>query len=196
MSMNLISHLRLCDDKFQEVRSFGKDMLKSPVGLTLNKETRALYVADVYAHCVYKFNVDDGRLLGNIGSQGSEVGQIRQPQDVTLTKKGHVIVADFTNDRIQMFDANGKFMRTLVGSGREDGKVLSPFGVTMDMDENIIVSSNHKLQLFDKNGVFITRIDHKNDGLECPLGITVISNRPRRVAVANLGQNNVKIFNY
>ncbi|XP_033097504.1 E3 ubiquitin-protein ligase TRIM71-like [Anneissia japonica] len=186
----------LCDDKFQEVRSFGKDMLKSLEGLTLNKETRTLYVADVYAHCVYKFNVDDGRLMGKIGSESSGVGKMKQPRDVTLTKEGHVIVADFTNDRIQMFDANGKFMRTLVGSGREDGKVLSPFGVTMDMDENIIVSSNHKLQLFDKNGVFITRIDHKNDGLECPLGITVISNRPRRVAVANLGQNNVKIFNY
>ncbi|XP_033097513.1 E3 ubiquitin-protein ligase TRIM71-like [Anneissia japonica] len=186
----------LCDEKLQEVRSFGKGTLKSPFGLTLNKETRALYVADISAHFVYKFNVDDGRLLGKIGSAGSGVGQMKQPRDVTLTKEGHVIVADIGNDRIQMFDANDKFMRILVGTGEKDGKVWGPCGVTMDMDENIIVSSNHKLQLFDKNGVFITRIDHKNDGLQCPLGITVIPNRPRRVAVANHRPNNMTNFHF
>ncbi|XP_033122401.1 E3 ubiquitin-protein ligase TRIM71-like [Anneissia japonica] len=186
----------LCDENFQEVRSFGKGMFKFPFGLTLNKETRALYVADNNAHCVYKFNVDDGRLLGEIGSEGSEVGQMMYPQDVILTKEGHVVVADFGNERIQMFDANDKFMRIIVGTGKKDGKVWGPHGVTMDMDENIIVSSNHKLQLFDKNGVFLARIDHKDDELDSPLGITVISNRPRRVAVANHRPNNVKIFNY
>ncbi|XP_033118979.1 tripartite motif-containing protein 2-like [Anneissia japonica] len=186
----------MCDDKFKEIISFGKGILKYPEGLTVNKKTGVLYVEDGEAHCVFKFNVDDGRLLGKIGSEGSEVGQMNTPVDVTLTKESHMIIADFNNDRIQMFDANDKFMRILVGCGEEDGKVLGPCGVTMDMDENIIVSSNHKLQLFDKNGVFIKRIDHEDDGLDIPYGITVISNRPRRVAVANHKANNVKIFNY
>ncbi|XP_033112143.1 tripartite motif-containing protein 2-like [Anneissia japonica] len=186
----------MCDDKFQEIRSFGKGILKFPIGLTLHKETRALYVADRNYHCVYKFNVDDGRLLGKVGSEGGELGQMKIPQSVTLTMEGHVIVADFGNRRIQMFDASGKFMRILVDSGKGDGKVWGPHCVTMDMDENILVSSNDKLQLFDKNGVFIKRIDCEYDGLYIPLGITVISERPRRVAVANNGKNNVKIFNY
>ncbi|XP_033125388.1 E3 ubiquitin-protein ligase TRIM71-like [Anneissia japonica] len=186
----------MCDDKFKEIISFGKGILKYPDGLTVNKKTRVLYVADKEVHCVFKFNVDDGRLLGKIGSEGSEVGQMNKPQDVTLTKEGHMIIADFSNHRIQMFDANDKFMRILVGFSKEDGKVWGPCGVTMDMDENIIVSSNHKLQLFDKNGVFIKRIDHEDDGLNVPLGITVISNRPRRVAVANYTANNINIFNY
>ncbi|XP_033100554.1 E3 ubiquitin-protein ligase TRIM71-like, partial [Anneissia japonica] len=172
----------MCDDKFKEIISFGKGILKYPEGLTVNKKTRVLYVADRKAHCVFKFNVDDGRLLSKIGSKGSEVGQMNEPVDVTLTKEGHMIIADFGNHRIQMFDANDKFMRILVGFSTEDGKVWGPCGVTMDMDENIIVSSNHKLQLFDKNGVFIKRIDHEDDGLNVPAGITLISNRPRRVA--------------
>ncbi|XP_033108607.1 tripartite motif-containing protein 2-like [Anneissia japonica] len=186
----------MCDDKFKEIISFGKGDLKYPKGLTLNKKTGVMYVADREALCVFKFNVDDGRLLGKIGSKGSEVSQMNEPIDVTLTKEGHMIIADFTNHRIQMFDANDKFMRILVGCGKIDGKVWSPCGVTLDMDENIIVSSNHKLQLFDKNGAFIKRIDHEDDGLHSPLGIAVISNRPRRVAVANYTANNVKIFNY
>ncbi|XP_033109932.1 E3 ubiquitin-protein ligase TRIM71-like [Anneissia japonica] len=186
----------MCDDKFQEIHSVGKGILKYPMGLTVNKKTRDLYVADSEAHCVYKFNVDDGRLLGKIGSEGSNVGQLNTPYDVTLTKEGHVIVVDFGNRRLQMFDADDKFMRILVGSGERDGKVKGPCGVIIDMDENIIVSSNDKLQLFNKNCIFIKRIDHKGDGLDTPVGITVISNRPRRVAVANHKANNVKMFNY
>ncbi|XP_033108610.1 E3 ubiquitin-protein ligase TRIM71-like [Anneissia japonica] len=185
----------MCDDKYQKTISFGKGILKEPWGLTVNKTTGVLYVADGKAHCVFKFSIDDGRLLGKIGSEGSEVGQMNKPIDVTLTKEGHMIIADFANNRIQMFHANEKFLRIIVGFSKEDGKVWGPCGVTMDMDENIIVSSNHKLQLFDKNGVFIKRIDHEDDGLNVPIG-TVISNRSRRVAVANNRANNVKIFNY
>ncbi|XP_033106807.1 tripartite motif-containing protein 3-like [Anneissia japonica] len=186
----------MCDEKFQKVRSFGKRMLKYPKGLTLNKETRTLYVADYDAHCVYTFNVDDGRMLGKIGLKGSKEGGIKGLQDVTLTKEGHVIVAEFENDRIQTCDANHKFMRILVDRGQGDGKVFCPCGVAIDMDENIIISSNDKLQLFGKNSVFIKRIDHEDDGLDTPVGIAIISNRPRRVAVANYGANNIKIFNY
>ncbi|XP_033123798.1 E3 ubiquitin-protein ligase TRIM71-like [Anneissia japonica] len=186
----------MCDDTFQEIISFGKAVLKYPDGLTVNNETRILYVADRDTHCVFKFNVDDGRQLGKIGSKGSKVGQMNTPDDVTLTKEGYVIVADRKNNRIQMFDANDKFMRILVGCGEEDGKVISPHGVIIDMDENIIVSSDHKLQLFNRSSVFIKRIDHKDDGLDIPNGITVISNKPRRVAVANHKPNNVKFYNY
>ncbi|XP_033120963.1 tripartite motif-containing protein 2-like [Anneissia japonica] len=188
----------MSDNKFQEICLFGKEMLKYPRGLTVNEETRVLYVADDTAHCVFLFNIDDGRPLGKITAEGSEVDQLKfKPQDVTLTKEGHVIVADSTNNNIQIFDANGKFMKILVGNGIKDGQVCCPTGVTFDLDENIIVSSNNKLQLFNKNGEFIKRIDHEGDGLEVPCGITAISNgQLRRVAVANNKANNLKIYNY
>ncbi|XP_071944084.1 uncharacterized protein [Antedon mediterranea] len=186
----------MCDNQYHEIRTFGKGVLKYPKGVTVNQKTKMLYIADSECHCVFKFNIDDGSLLGKIGSEGSEAGQMKQPQDVALTKEGHVIVADFENNRIQMFDANDKLIKILVVYGQEDGKVLGPHCITIDMEGNIIVSSNHKLQLFDQNGKFIKRIDNKDDWLAVPVGIAVISQRPRRVAVANHGANNVKIFNY
>ncbi|XP_033120956.1 RING finger protein nhl-1-like [Anneissia japonica] len=207
----------MCDYKFQEVRSIGKGMLEGSGGLTFNKETRALYVVDFCAHCIYKFNVDDSRHLGTLGSKGNGVGQMLNPTDVALTKEGHLIVADNGNQRIQMFDANDRFMTTLIHSGEldhndEDGdengdgdddsssftfNCSGPCGLTIDFEENILVSSiRNGLKLFDKNGVFIKRIDHADDGLKIPCGIHAISVRPRRVAVADHIANNIKIFNY
>ncbi|XP_033120960.1 tripartite motif-containing protein 2-like [Anneissia japonica] len=186
----------MCDDKFQEIHSFGKEILKCPQGLAVNKETRVLYVADCHADCVFKFNVDDGTLLGKIGSEGSEGGQMNEPQDVTLTKEGHVIISDFGNKIIQIFNTSDELIKFFVCCGGKYDYIVSPTAVLMDMDENIMVSSHEKLQLFDKNGVFIKRIDHEDDGLCLPSGISIISKRPRRVAVADHGSNNVKIFNY
>ncbi|XP_071943694.1 tripartite motif-containing protein 2-like [Antedon mediterranea] len=186
----------MCDNQYHEIRTFGKGVLKYPDGVTVNQKTRMLYVADRECHCVFKFNIDDGSLLDKIGSKGSEAGEMNKTQDVAVTNEGHVIVADLDNHRIQMFDGNDKLIKILVGSGVEDGKVKGPYGITIDMDGNMIVSSNPKLQLFDQNGKFIKRIDNKDDGLDIPSGIAVISERPRRVAVANHRANNVKIFNY
>ncbi|XP_071944264.1 tripartite motif-containing protein 2-like [Antedon mediterranea] len=186
----------MCDNQYHEIRTFGKGVLKYPKGVTVNQKTRMLYVADRECHCVFKFNIDDGSLLGKIGSEGSKPGQMKTPMDIALTKDGHVFVADCDNSRIQMFDANDKLIKILIGYGEEDGKVRGPQGIILDMDENIIASSNHKLQLFDQDGKFIKRIDTKDDGLDVPAGIAVISERPRRVAVANHRANNVKIFNY
>ncbi|XP_071947518.1 uncharacterized protein [Antedon mediterranea] len=183
----------MCDNQYHEIRTFGKGVLKYPNGLTVNQKTRILYVADCECHCVFKFNIDDGSLLGKIGSEG-RVG----PSDVTLTKEGHVIVADCNNHRIQILDSNDNLIKNLVGYGKKKKiqNFHAPQGITTDKDGNIIVSSINKLQLFDKNGKFIKRIDKEDDGLAIPLGIAVISKRPRRVAVANHSANNFKIFNY
>ncbi|XP_071947250.1 uncharacterized protein [Antedon mediterranea] len=186
----------MCDNQYYEIRTFGKGVLKYPDGVRINQKNRILYVADRKCHCVFKFNIDDGSLLGKIGSEGSKAGQLKKPTDVAVTKEGHAIVADRENSRIQMFDANDKLIKILVAYGKEDGRVWGPCGITIDMGGNIIVSSNHKLQLFDQNGKFIKRIDKKDDGLNMPLGMAVISKRPRRVAVANHLSSNIKIFSY
>ncbi|XP_071955944.1 uncharacterized protein [Antedon mediterranea] len=184
----------LCDNKFQNIRTFGRDKIKHPGGLTVNKETKTMYVADRESHCVLKFNVDNGDFLGEIGEEGSEEGQMRLPSDVALTKERNLIVVDHLNNRIQLFDPNGKFMRILVENGAIDGCVRYPQNIAIDCDENILVSSRHKLQQFGNNGVFIKQIN--NDGLRFPIGINIISKIPKRVAVAEYGSNRVKIYNY
>ncbi|XP_071953060.1 E3 ubiquitin-protein ligase TRIM71-like [Antedon mediterranea] len=180
----------MLNDKFNECAQFGKGILTYPNGLTVNDETRVLFVVDSTANRVCKFNIDDGSLLGEIQNQ------FIVPVDVTLNREGNVMVTDHGNHRIQMYDSNGMFIRALVSKGDEDGKVMNPVCIEMDMNENIIISSKHKLQLFDKNCVFLKRVDSIEDRLSEPLGIAVISNRPQTIAVIDHADNSVKIFNY
>ncbi|XP_071960850.1 uncharacterized protein [Antedon mediterranea] len=180
----------MLNNKFEEHTQFGKGILEWPMGLKVKNEV--LYVADIHLHCVCKFNVEDGSMLGKIGFQGA--GKFH-PYDITLTRGGHLMVTDRSHHRIQVFDANGTLVKILVNKGKEDGNVLYPCAIVTDMNENIIISSMNKLQLFDRNGIFLKRINDFNDALKNPAGITVISNRPQMIAVADK-DNSVKIFNY
>ncbi len=87
------------------------------------------YVADGYVNSrVIKFN-HDGEYLMHWGKKGSGDGEFNLSHDVTVDSKGRVYVADRSNSRVQIFDANGKFLGkwTDVGqpwglyyAGRED----------------------------------------------------------------------------
>ncbi|XP_071956067.1 uncharacterized protein [Antedon mediterranea] len=155
-----------------------------------------MHQMDWECHCVFKFNVDNGECIGTIGSEGTKGGQMVKPCSVTLTKEGNPIVADWETHRIQMFDANDKFMRILVCRGHEDGHVLHPDYVAIDSEENILVVTKDKVQLFDQNGAFIRRID---DGCFTSLfGIEIMTNQPRMIVVTttNNEKDNLKIYNY
>ncbi|XP_071961240.1 uncharacterized protein [Antedon mediterranea] len=188
-----------CDDKLKPITTFDDEKLLSPVGLTISNETRVMYVADSSAHCVFKFNIDDGSLIGTIGEHGSKEGQMYNPMDVALLGRDRIVVTDFGNHRVQMFDVvglHGKYVKTIADKGEGDGQVEDPCGIVIDDDDNIIVSSRNKLQLFDKDGGFLRRIDETKDAIDLPSSITVISKRPRRLAVVNSGGKNVKVYNY
>ncbi|XP_071945955.1 uncharacterized protein [Antedon mediterranea] len=185
-------NVAICTNTFEVISTVGQGILEYPVGLAVNIRTRNLYVADREKHYVYQFDIDDERLIRKIGSMDT----LDAPHDVIITREDHLLVPDWKTHKIQMFNSDGEFMKTIVSGGKEDGKVWNPKCIVMDKYENLIVVSDHKLQLFDKTGIFIKRIDDVNDNIDTPGGITVISYNPRRLAVANFGTNNVKIFNY
>ena len=46
-----------------------------------------------------------------LGKKGKGDGQFNYPSGVTLDSKGNIIVADTNNHRIQIFNAQGQFLR-------------------------------------------------------------------------------------
>lgn len=69
-----------------------------------------LYVSDGYGNArVHRFSAD-GKLIQSWGEPGTGPGQFTLPHGIWVSKDGRVFVADRENDRIQIFDLEGKFL--------------------------------------------------------------------------------------
>lgn len=70
-----------------------------------------VYISDGYGNSrVAKFS-SDGKFQFEWGRKGTGPGQFDLPHSVAVDKNGLVYVADRSNARIQVFDANGKFLK-------------------------------------------------------------------------------------
>jgi len=68
-----------------------------------------IYVSDGYGNaCIHKFD-PAGRLLKSWGRSGCGPGEFFIPHNVVCDEEGWVYVADRENNRVQVFDGNGRY---------------------------------------------------------------------------------------
>jgi DNA-binding beta-propeller fold protein YncE len=81
------------------------------------------------------------------------------PWGVTVDEFDDVYVADWRNDRIQKFTADGEFVFKFGSSGSADGEFNRPAGVAVDGDGDVYVadSGNDRVQLFNQEGRFVQK---------------------------------------
>lgn len=92
------------------------------------------YVSDGYGNNrVAKFSAE-GRFLLDWGRKGEEEGEFDLPHGIALDAEGRVYVADRSNLRIQVFDADGKFLHAWKSS--ELGR---PWGLSVGSDDYLYV---------------------------------------------------------
>ena len=60
----------------------------------------------------------DGNPLAAWGTYGAEPGQFNMPWSVAVDSDGAVYVSDWRNDRIQKFEADGRFVAEFDGKKR------------------------------------------------------------------------------
>ena len=82
--------------------------LPTDIALTPSGE---MFITDGYGNArVHKFAADGTHLL-SWGEPGTGPGQFSLPHGVWIDKHGRVLVCDRENDRVQVFDQAGKFLR-------------------------------------------------------------------------------------
>jgi DNA-binding beta-propeller fold protein YncE len=85
-----------------------------------------LYVSDGYANRrVHKFSAE-GKLLKSWGTQGAAPGQFALPHSVRIDRLGRLWVCDRDNNRIQIFDADGNFLKELTDMHHPDTLFFDP----------------------------------------------------------------------
>ena len=118
------------------------------------------------------------------GGKGTGPGQFNMPHSIAMDAKGRVYVADRSNNRIQIFDEDGRFLNQWTNFG-------TPWGLFIKGDLIYVVdgSDNNCLLIAGlKDGKVLERID----GLSNPTAVTVDS--AGAMYVAEVNGTNVKKF--
>jgi DNA-binding beta-propeller fold protein YncE len=139
--------------KFIDYFNDKNKILKAPGGLRIVDEQ--LYVTDIEKGQVFKFDLE-GKLLMALGQPGEAEGQFRAPNAVTVDDEGKIYVVDTGNQRVQIFDKEGKFKKIINGSDDGKGKatLVNPRGIDVDSRGFIYVVNNltHFIYAFDQEG--------------------------------------------
>lgn len=62
-----------------------------------------LMVCDTLNHRIQVFDVS-GKFITKFGTKGSRIGELNEPVSVAVLSDGKIVVSDFSNSRIQIFE--------------------------------------------------------------------------------------------
>ncbi len=103
-----------------------------------------LVVTDGYGNARLVRYTKDGKYLGEFGTRGNGPGQFQLPHNVVIDAKGLIYVSDRDNQRVETFDAKGKYLRQWEHVGGLSSLIMTPDqhiwagGVLRDLDGKAI----------------------------------------------------------
>jgi DNA-binding beta-propeller fold protein YncE len=133
------------------------DGMAEPGSLALDRENRLLYVSDIKLDQILVYDADSLKLLRKMGTTGhnhelTTPGDFAKPTGLAVDTDGNLYVCDTLNDRIEVFDADGKFISTYGKNGDGPGYFARPKGVAIDSDGHIWVADGmqDRVQVFNQ----------------------------------------------
>ena len=140
--------------KFTEEGLFLREVDCKPNGIAFNSSNGKLYVSDLDHYQVVILN-SDLTFSSAFGGEGKDKGKFECPGGIAFDSIGNVFVADVANSRIQVFTAEGKFLR-IVEKSR--GELMWPVGVAVNTEGVTFISENWSasVSVFDHNGYFMS----------------------------------------
>jgi hypothetical protein len=121
------------------------------------------------------------------GAEGSEDGNLNQPMDVAVAPTGRIYVADWNNQRIQIFDANGDFVHGFAVPSKPWHIAVDEFKIytTAPGDDRIRVYGLDGIPVFDVG------IENTNSN---PEGVDVDDSG--RIFVAHSNMDRIEVYDH
>ena len=200
-------HRVLILNKKHEVVDQIKEGLVDPVGIVIDTENRQLYVVDTQQDQVLVFDADSLKPLRRIGASSAgkkheltTPGDFAAPQDIALDSDNNVYVTDTLNNRVEIFDAEGKFISQFGRHCDGPGCFARPKGIAVDSDGHIWVADPmlDMLQIFDRDGQLLAFIGGHGERLgqfSSLVGVT-IDRKTNRVFTSEQYPGRVQMFRY
>ncbi len=171
LAMDDSDRLFVSDTKLHHILIFGKDRkvegsisegLVDPGGMAIDNENRFLYVADPALDQVLVYDADKLNLIRKIGTAGkkhtlTEPGQFSVPTNMAVDGDGNLYVTDMYNNRVEVFDADGNFIRQWGKAGDRPGTFSRPKGIAIDADGHVWIADAVQdiLQCYTADGRFL-----------------------------------------
>jgi DNA-binding beta-propeller fold protein YncE len=195
-------NISIFDEKGKFIEYFGpqdskEKKITAPAALRIID--KKVYVTDIKSNIAYVFDLN-GKLLLEIGKPGTNEGEFNAPNGVTADAEGNIYVVDTGNQRVQIFDKKGKFVKIINGSnnGKGESIFVNPRGIGFDSRGIMYVVSNltHVVYGFDKEGKKIFQIGgmgEQNGQFYLPNGLFVDQND--NVFITDTVNLRVQVFN-
>jgi len=161
------------------VAAIGKLQEMKPRDVAVSKDR--IFVADIQNHNVHVYDKATRNLLFDIphGPDATNLARkLFSPTNLARDDKGRLYVADTGAVRVQVYDADGNYLRTVGGMGDSPGQFARVKGIAVDRESRLyaVDALSQVVQVFNQEGRLLTWFGEP--------GVTgKIQNLPAKVAI-------------
>ena len=109
----------------------------------------------------FKWRTGRNASISNYGSSGTGDGEFYYAKGLSIGLDGKIYIADTNNNRIQVLDKNGSFVRKFGNYGTAPGQFYYPGDLVFNQNGNLLIVDENRdyLHYFDANGTFFKRVN-------------------------------------